>query len=59
MHDLADPLVPNPLTTSQYHPVDIDRLSSSIMMGILTFDGNLLIIEPKQRKTVASKKISE
>jgi hypothetical protein len=53
---VADPLVPNPLTTSQYYPVNIYRLICAIMLGILTYDGNLLIIETmRKKKTVISR----
>jgi len=43
---LADPMNPNPLK-SQYYSVNFDRLINSIMLGIVTYDANLLIIEPK------------
>ncbi len=43
---LADPMNPNPLK-SQYYSVTFDRLLNSIMLGIVTYDANLLIIEPK------------
>ena len=43
---LADPMNPNPLK-SQYYNVPFDRLINSIMLGILTYDANLLIVEPK------------
>ncbi len=43
---LADPMNPNPLK-SQYYNVNFDRLINSIMLGIVTYDANLLIIEPK------------
>lgn len=43
---LADPMNPNPLK-SQYYSVSFDRLINSIMLGIVTYDANLLIIEPK------------
>ncbi|HWA36108.1 MAG TPA: C39 family peptidase [Cyclobacteriaceae bacterium] len=43
---LADPMNPNPLK-SQYYNVTFDRLINSIMLGIVTYDANLLIIEPK------------
>ncbi|GAB1446461.1 MAG: C39 family peptidase [Cyclobacteriaceae bacterium] len=43
---LADPLNPNPLK-SQYYKVKFDRLINSILLGIMTYDANLLIIEPK------------
>jgi len=44
---LADPMNPNPLK-SQYYSVSFNRLINSIMLGIVTYDANLLIIEPKQ-----------
>ncbi|NJN41805.1 MAG: peptidase-C39 like family protein [Flammeovirgaceae bacterium] len=43
---LADPMNPNPLK-SQYYNVTFDRLINSIMLGIVTHDANVLIIEPK------------
>ncbi|MDZ4714508.1 MAG: peptidase-C39 like family protein [Cytophagales bacterium] len=42
---LADPMNPNPLK-SQYYRVTFDRLLNSIMLGIVTYDANLLIIQP-------------
>ncbi|MCE2996148.1 MAG: C39 family peptidase [Cyclobacteriaceae bacterium] len=47
---LADPMNPNPLK-SQYYSVTFDRLINSIMLGIVTYDANLLIIEPKKKLT--------
>jgi hypothetical protein len=44
---LADPMNPNPLK-SQYYSVKFDRLINSIMLGIVTYDANLLIIEPNK-----------
>jgi hypothetical protein len=44
---LADPLNPNPLK-SHYYSVTFDRLIHSIMLGIVTYDANILIIEPKK-----------
>ena len=41
---LADPMNPNPLK-SQYYSVTFDRLINSIMLGIVTYDANLLVIE--------------
>lgn len=43
---LADPMNPNPLK-SQYYNVNFGRLINSILLGIITYDANLLIIEPK------------
>jgi hypothetical protein len=45
---LADPMNPNPLK-SQYYSVTFDRLINSIMLGIVTYDANLLIIEKKNK----------
>ncbi len=45
---LADPMNPNPLK-SQYYNVTFDRLINSIMLGIVTYDANLLIIEKKNK----------
>jgi hypothetical protein len=42
---VADPLVPNPMASGRYYEVDIYRLICAIMLGILTYDGNLLIIQ--------------
>jgi hypothetical protein len=43
---IADPLSPNPVGSGQYYRVDILRLVCAIMLGTLTFDGDLLIIKP-------------
>jgi hypothetical protein len=43
---VADPLSPNPLAPAQRYVVDVDRLICAILLGILTYDANLLIIEP-------------
>lgn len=45
---IADPMEPNPLGKGQVYPVRFGRLINSIMLGILTYDANLLIIEPKK-----------
>ena len=42
---LADPMNINP-KESQFYTVTFDRLINSIMLGIVTYDANLLIIEP-------------
>ncbi len=44
---LADPFRPNPVSPYQKYEVDIDRLVCAIMLGILTYDANLLVLEPK------------
>jgi len=45
---IADPLLANPISNSNRYSVTIDRLINSIMLGIVTYDSNLLIIEKKQ-----------
>jgi hypothetical protein len=43
---LADPLMPNPVSQEPIYAVDIDRLICAILLGILTYDGNLLLLTP-------------
>jgi hypothetical protein len=43
---IADPFLPNPVSSGQYYRVNILRLVCAIMLGTLTFDGDLLIIKP-------------
>lgn len=45
---VADPYRGNPLSKSNYYKVEADRLLSAILLGILTYDANLLIIRPKK-----------
>ncbi len=50
---IADPLDPNPLSDRQRYLVPIDRVIGAIFLGILTYDANLLIIEPKRKRGYA------
>lgn len=43
---VADPFLPNPSRSHKYH-VAIDQLIGAVLLGILTYDANLLIIRPK------------
>jgi hypothetical protein len=46
---VADPMHPvNPYGAAVY-PVAIERVITAILLGILTYDGNLLVIEPDHR----------
>lgn len=47
---VADPLADNPGFESQRYTVSMTRLVPAIMLGVLTYDANLLIIEPATRK---------
>lgn len=44
---VADPLLPNPFSPTQIYPVRLSRLICAIMLGILTYDANLLVITPQ------------
>lgn len=45
---LADPMTPNPIGKDRVYGVSFTRLINSIMLGIVTYDANLLIIEPNK-----------
>lgn len=45
---VADPYLENPLGEDRYYLVDMHRLIGAILLGCLTFDANLLIIEKPQ-----------
>jgi len=44
---IADPLQKNPLAGVNQYIVSIDRVICAILLGIVTYDANLLIIEPR------------
>ncbi len=44
---VADPYKENPVSHNNYYSVRIGRLINSIMLGIVSYDANLLIITPK------------
>lgn len=48
---IADPYGDNPLTGSNGYEIPIDRVICAILLGIVTYDANLLILEPNTRKT--------
>jgi hypothetical protein len=45
---IADPLEGNPLVPSRYYAVQVQRLIGAILLGVMTYDANLLVIEPKR-----------
>lgn len=47
---VADPFHSNPLSKDQLYPVKITRVIGSILLGVVTYDANLLIIQPKDKK---------
>lgn len=44
---IADPLHPNPLAPTNKYVAPLSRVTSSILLGIVTYDANLLMIVPK------------
>jgi hypothetical protein len=44
---VSDPQHPNPLSQSNTYRVRMNRLIGAIYLGVLTFDGNLLILSPR------------
>lgn len=45
---VADPFHPNPISPDYKYEVPLDRVVCSILLGILTYDANLLIVRPKR-----------
>ena len=46
---VADPYQPNP-AKERYYEVGINRLICSILLGVLTYDANLLVISPQRHR---------
>ncbi|MHC5210606.1 MAG: hypothetical protein ACYTG2_07805 [Planctomycetota bacterium] len=44
---VADPFLPNPMAAEHHYSVDIQRAIGAIHLGILTYDANMLVIEPR------------
>lgn len=46
---IADPLHPNPLAKEhQQYTVDLDRVMCAIMLGIVTYDSAMLVVQPRK-----------
>ncbi len=46
---IADPFELNPIRKGEnLYDVDLERVLCSIMLGILTYDANLLVIQPRE-----------
>lgn len=45
---IADPYGDNPLTGSNGYEIPIDRVICATLLGIVTYDANLLILEPRR-----------
>ena len=46
---VADPLHPTRLSQTHRYAMDVDRLITAILLGVLTYDANLLVLEPARR----------
>lgn len=46
---VADPDCSNPLSEGPYYKVDKFRLLHSILLGVMTYDGNVLVVENKSQ----------
>jgi hypothetical protein len=44
---IADPLRDNPLTGSQRYRLPLQRVLGAMLLGVLTYDANFLVIEPR------------
>jgi len=48
---VADPYLRNPFAPREnYYSIPVDRVVCAILLGALTYDANLLILQPKKRK---------
>ncbi len=47
---VADPYAKNPYSGTRYYEAEMDRLVCAILLGVMTYDANLLIIEPARKK---------
>jgi len=45
---IADPMEANPLVRTRYYAVQVQRLIGAILLGVMTYDANLLVIERKR-----------
>ncbi|MCA9198725.1 MAG: hypothetical protein KDA87_14350 [Planctomycetales bacterium] len=48
---IADPYLPNPFAPREnYYSIDVDRVVCAILLGIVTYDANLLILRPSKSR---------
>lgn len=48
---VADPFLENPMAPGAHYEVSLERVVGAILLGVLTHDANLLMIEPAQRNS--------
>lgn len=47
---INDPYEPNPIAGAHTYAINIDRVICSILLGVLTYDANLLVIQPPGKR---------
>lgn len=47
---IADPIMSNPTGSGTFYKMSIDRVINAILLGIVTYDANLIIITPKTER---------
>lgn len=47
---VADPYADNPISEGSYYHVALKRLLNAILLGIVTYDANLLVISPRNKR---------
>ena len=45
---IADPYRRNPVAGQAYYPVEIDRVICAVMLGVLTYDASLIVVQPRE-----------
>lgn len=45
---IADPIMSNPTGSGTFYRMSIDRVINAVLLGIVTYDANLIIIKPKK-----------
>ncbi|QCK16685.1 peptidase-C39 like family protein [Mangrovivirga cuniculi] len=50
---ICDPLKMNPLADKMIYHVDLSHLINSILLGVITYDANILVLIPKSRHDVS------
>lgn len=47
---VVDPATQNPIADEHYYQVSVDRICGAILLGALTYDANMVLIQPKSTK---------
>ncbi len=48
---IADPLYPNPIAATHKYHAPLSRVAAAILLGIVTYDANLLAVVPREPQT--------